>query len=565
MRENASADQGSRGSTMRIGILLALLLLGALYLRTNGLRELDLGFDEAMHTYAAIGILEKGEPVMPSGFTYRRALPFTYSVALSFKLLGRSEVSSRIPSILFGLFSVLLVFFIGKDFFGTTAGFVAAILMAYLPFEIVWSRACRMYSMYQFFFLLSFFTFYKGIEHTTREQRSTEDTRKKAWFKVLDIHIPILAFSFLVLYLAYRIHSLITVFYFSVTLYFACMYIIGVVTEGEMKGERKKYLIYLAIWGMLGLGGLLMPGTARLIKEQVQFLPVWATYLNRYPGYYYGFLQSQSLFPVLVFFVLGSIQILIRFRRSGYYILICTIIPFFLHSFVSNVQRPRYIYDIFPLIILISSYAISNFFSGEVVELRSRINREVEKGYRRKIGYAIVLSCCFLVMVIPYYKGMKEGARIDALQAYDFGGEYHAEWRRACEYVGQYYEPGDVMIASIPLAAEFAGCHKVEYNLDNGEIDQFKKIAGERWQRHVFADAKCIIDLKDFKEVMALHKRAWLVIDALRFRFPGSVSREVKNFIKENLNEHVLEGSESIHIFSWDRGSGEESISMQDS
>jgi len=59
--------------------------------------------------------------------------------------------------------SVIIVFFIGQGF-GNSVGLIAALLMAFMPFEVGWSRARRMYSMYQFFFLLTLFSFYKGFE-----------------------------------------------------------------------------------------------------------------------------------------------------------------------------------------------------------------------------------------------------------------------------------------------------------------------------------------------------------------------------------------------------------------
>jgi hypothetical protein len=163
------------------------------------------------------------------------------------------------------------------------------------------------------------------------------------------------------------------------------------------------------------------------------------------------------------------------------------------------------------------------------------------------------LSFSFLAIILPFYKGIGEALQINEYQAYTFGGQYNAEWRRACQYISKYHQRQDVLIATIPLAAEFSGCEKVHYNLDNGEIDQFIKVSGERWQRHIFADAKCIIDLIDLHEVIASNKRGWLILDALRFRSPGHVRKEVRQFIQENLDQHILDDVESIYIFSWER------------
>jgi 4-amino-4-deoxy-L-arabinose transferase-like glycosyltransferase len=158
-----------------------------------GQRESGLGFDETIHVYAAKSILETGKPELPSGEIYDRALFFTKAVALSFKLFGVNELSARLPSIVFGVLSVVLVFFIGRGF-GTSAGLIAALLMAFMPFEVGWSRACRMYSMYQFFFLLTLFSFYKGFEpekvrvnvETLKIEKSSDTHFMVAFFKDLN-------------------------------------------------------------------------------------------------------------------------------------------------------------------------------------------------------------------------------------------------------------------------------------------------------------------------------------------------------------------------------------------
>src|SRR5581483_11163331 len=155
MGQKTDIDKDSRNKGLIIPILILLIIvLSGFYVRIDGLANLGLGSDEPIHIYPAKSILETGEPLLPSGIKYSRALPFTYSVALSFKLFGINEISARLPSVIFGTLSIILIFFIGKEFFGTMVGLVSALLLAFIPFEIAWSRTCRMYSMYQFFFLL---------------------------------------------------------------------------------------------------------------------------------------------------------------------------------------------------------------------------------------------------------------------------------------------------------------------------------------------------------------------------------------------------------------------------
>ena len=147
--------------------LLALIIILSIFVRFHGLSKLGLAFEEPIHIYAAKGIIETGKPILPSGLEYKRALLFSETVALSFKLFGENKFAARLPSVIFNIFSIILIYFAGSHFFDRKTGLIAALLMALAPFEIVWARTCRMYSMYQFFYLFSAFAFYKGFEGKT--------------------------------------------------------------------------------------------------------------------------------------------------------------------------------------------------------------------------------------------------------------------------------------------------------------------------------------------------------------------------------------------------------------
>ncbi|MCK4250890.1 hypothetical protein KAX97_05555, partial [candidate division WOR-3 bacterium] len=54
-------------------IIFALTAIG-FYLRFNNLGDRSFWIDEAITSYAAIGLLEHGTPVLPSGVVYNRAL-----------------------------------------------------------------------------------------------------------------------------------------------------------------------------------------------------------------------------------------------------------------------------------------------------------------------------------------------------------------------------------------------------------------------------------------------------------------------------------------------------------
>src|SRR5437016_7941146 len=84
-------------------VLVAPLFLLALYIYGHGLGKRSLSIDELYHVYAADSLNRDGTFAFPSGRRYERRGPYTYAVGLSFNYFGVSEVSARLPCVLFAL------------------------------------------------------------------------------------------------------------------------------------------------------------------------------------------------------------------------------------------------------------------------------------------------------------------------------------------------------------------------------------------------------------------------------------------------------------------------------
>lgn len=180
-----------------ISILTVLTVIG-LVLRINNLGSLTFWMDEAIQTYAALGLIQHGSPVLPSGMVYMRSFLDTFLIAQSFKIFGVSEFAARLPSALFGVLTIPLVYLTGKEFGNRRVGIIAAFLITFSVFETVWNRDARMYSQFQFLYLLTAYLFYIYI-------------KSKNW-KI----IPAIAGSFI---LAYYSHTQISIFILIAFLY----------------------------------------------------------------------------------------------------------------------------------------------------------------------------------------------------------------------------------------------------------------------------------------------------------------------------------------------------------
>src|SRR5215207_4181706 len=63
------------------------------------------------------------------------------------KLFGTSEAALRLPSALFGLASVLMIYLLGRELFNPGAGLFSAALLGLLPEQVYQSTNARMYSL----------------------------------------------------------------------------------------------------------------------------------------------------------------------------------------------------------------------------------------------------------------------------------------------------------------------------------------------------------------------------------------------------------------------------------
>lgn len=121
-----------------------ILLLG-LILRLISLNQ-SLWLDEAINTLAV-----KNYSLFDLVTQYARAdfHPPGWFIILWFwtKLVGYSEIAVRIPSVIFGILTILLTYLVGRKLVSRNLGLLAALLIAINPLHIYYSQEARMYAM----------------------------------------------------------------------------------------------------------------------------------------------------------------------------------------------------------------------------------------------------------------------------------------------------------------------------------------------------------------------------------------------------------------------------------
>ncbi|MFV2004925.1 MAG: ArnT family glycosyltransferase [Gammaproteobacteria bacterium] len=124
--------------------------------------------DEETTAFASRSMAETGKPQMPSGMPYYRALPHTWLNSVSARIFGLDkEYSYRLPSVLFGILTVPLLFLLARPYVGVPVAFLAAVLLAFSEFHIITSRQARMYAPLLFFYIAFAFSTLRWSKNDT--------------------------------------------------------------------------------------------------------------------------------------------------------------------------------------------------------------------------------------------------------------------------------------------------------------------------------------------------------------------------------------------------------------
>lgn len=158
-------------------LLIVIVILGSsLRLYKLGGVPPSLSWDEAAVGYNGWTIANWGRdeygkflPVYFKSFGDDKHPIHIYATALSVKLLGLSEFSTRLPSAIFGILDVLLIFFLVKLMFSSEVlGLLASFFLAISPYNIHFSRFNHEANFTLFFFMLGLTLFYTTIKKDHR-------------------------------------------------------------------------------------------------------------------------------------------------------------------------------------------------------------------------------------------------------------------------------------------------------------------------------------------------------------------------------------------------------------
>lgn len=159
----------------KIKIIFFCIILLAAVLRIYKIDQIppSISWDEAAVGYNAYTIANWGKdewgntfPLTFTSFRDDKHPVHVYFTALSVKVLGLSDFSTRIPSAIFGILSVIFIFYLARIIFSSNfVGFISSLFLAVSPYSIQFSRFNHEANFALFFWMLGIFLFLKAIKN----------------------------------------------------------------------------------------------------------------------------------------------------------------------------------------------------------------------------------------------------------------------------------------------------------------------------------------------------------------------------------------------------------------
>src|SRR3989344_1320325 len=246
-------------------ILLVVILILALVIRVYQLDHIpsSISWDEAAVGYNGYSIANWGRdeygkffPLFFKSFSDDKHPVHVYATAIFVKILGLNEFSTRLPSALFGVLNVLLIYFLAKTIFKKdTIGIVAAAFLAISPYNIHFSRFNHEANLTLFFYMLGLLLFYLSFAK-----------------KIL---LPLSIFSFCLSFLSYHPAKVLV----PITVFL----LLGVYYKGILKNKAGLHtsIVILAGLGLLVYFNPQLLGLARINQNTLNEDRIKTTYLYK--------------------------------------------------------------------------------------------------------------------------------------------------------------------------------------------------------------------------------------------------------------------------------------------
>jgi len=509
--------------------------------------------DEGFYYLAAQKILEFGYPLFPSGHVYYKAVIYAYVLALFSLIFGFTVFNLRLISLLATISLLPLVYLTGKRLFGRIVGLAAVVLFSLSVWVAEYSRTVLYFAPLQLVSLLGVYLFYRGF------------FEEKRMSKILATAVFVLA---------PLIHQLGMGVWFCYPAFF--------LLKGAKRFFRKDVLISLGVTSLFYVAVQVHEFFFWKVgyvyaKTDFSVQGMWSYFFGSFSlSYFREFYRS---FPRMSLIILAGFGLLLgrwfldRWRKktdnetlyaSWLFLGFCLLFPLaFLGFFRTHIQ-PRYIYQLYPLFLIL--YVVSLYmFSQVAVELVSAAVSIKKKGVRAVASGVLCVSLlCVSVEGVGFDEVLKivnrqykDPIRTDII--YRSGRQEHYDHRGVGEYVRHFLSQEDLVVAN-HVVFQYIYAGRVDYWLWSGgpgTWDAWEETP-DGW-KDFYIGARWINNLTDLKTLLDKNqaRRIWIVGSPSLHR-TDHIKTEIARFIRSDSNRLVFRGKDGMsEVYLWNEPDGQ--------
>lgn len=373
-------------------ILVILTVIG-LFLRFYHIDFNSIWLDEAatylfsLHPFAEYwNLISQGGEVHP---------PLFYWLEYFMLFFGNNEFYLRFIPALVGVVSIPLMYVLGKEILDRNVGIIAAALLTFSAFHIMYSQEARMYSLLLFFFILSFILYLRAMR--------TNSLQAWALFGIISA-------------LAFWTHFIAIVF---TGILFASALAVNIKQIRENIHTIRPILIACILFILLS-SPLIVIGL-RLFSIRTASAPTWGLQgtdlifntISQFSGY-----NTILITIFLLLWIVGIIQIFREKKWISLLIIVLFLVSFFISYLLSYrmPMSPRYLIYLLPLFLVGIASAYKPIFNAFTT---------------REVVYLFLIA--MVVLNVPslwnYYQGYSKD-----------------DWRGVSQRVSGLLKPGDVIV-----------------------------------------------------------------------------------------------------------------------
>ena len=491
-----------------IAILLA-AAVAALILGGLNLGVPNLWHDELVHVFVAESILETGKAQLPSGVPYHNGTTMNLLIAFAMQLFGNSEAAVRVPSLVFAMLNVFLIYAVVRPLLGRTTALVAACALALSPWTVAWSREARFYSLQQSLYLATVIACWHLIQK--------RDSRK------------IFAFGLAALS-AYGL-GILTSFHSGMFVGAPAVYILCLILY-EKKIDVRRVGILASLVFAAGAAALAIYALMNSLDRETVFERgglggnlLDAERAQR--SYYLHWLRTNLGTGFFVLALVGFLAMPFREGRRGVYAALAFWVPIIVLTFFVGYRRPRFMFFAFPFYVAAFSYA---------AVLLSRWTLKPKTTWMSRAAVVcLILFAARLGLSAAYLVGDSVDA---ATGSNDTLARLHPQWKTACAYIEEHRDGGVILTTTYLPVLYYLG------HVDNWYPSR------DLWWESDESGMEGLKDLEDLKQYVSENPRGYFIAQWWRFERNVPMAEEVA-WVNEHMTRIEEASTNDVSVWAW--------------